>query len=136
MIDVFSACFWHSDFPRKWRTASLILIPKPGKDPNLSEIFGQSNLSHTSKVFERLVQRRVRDQFQRPDILIRSNSVSGKLILGSSTDEANRDHNRGQLPSRVNSHLVFGREQAFDRVWHKGLLHKLREILFTDCNHI
>ena len=47
------------------------MIPKPGKDHKFAENLRPiSLLSSTSKVFERLVQRRLMDHLQRFDILV------------------------------------------------------------------
>ena len=69
MTDLFNACLRLAYFPKKWRKA--IVIPKEGKDDsrpdNLRPI---TLLSATSKVFERLVQRRVREHLTNCDVLV------------------------------------------------------------------
>ena len=62
LVALFNACLRLAYFPQKWRKAMVTVIPKKGKDAsrpgNLRPI---SLLSATSKVLERLVQRRVLD---------------------------------------------------------------------------
>ena len=53
-------------------TATVIVIPKPGKNSSRVENLRPiSLLSATSKVFEWLIQRRIRDHLGRLDVLIR-----------------------------------------------------------------
>ena len=71
MTDLFNACFRLAYFPKKWRKATVIVIPKQGKDATRSDNLRPiSLLSATSKVFERLVQRRVREHLTNFDVLV------------------------------------------------------------------
>lgn len=131
LVDLNNACF-----PRKWRTALVVLIPKTGKDPNLNgNLRTISLLSHKSKVFERLIQGVYEIIFTDNTFWSRSNSISKKVILRLLTDEASGDYyNRGRLLSGEETVALFLEvEQTFDRVWHDVLLHGLQEILLTDC---
>ena len=71
MTDLFNGCLRQAYFLKKWRKATVIVIPKQGKDAsrpdNLRPI---SLLSATSKVYERLVQRRVREHLINFDVLV------------------------------------------------------------------
>lgn len=135
LVDLFNSCLGKAYFPRKWRKATVIMIPKPGKDPKIvGNLRPISLLSATSKVFERIIQRRVRDHLQRLEILIpeqfgfREGHSSTHLLMRLVETIA------GAGCSGAHAFAVFlDVEKAFDRVWHDGLLHKLAEVQLPDC---
>ena len=56
LTDLFNSCLRLAYFPVKWKTATVIVIPKPGKNSSRVENLRPiSLLSATSKVFERLI---------------------------------------------------------------------------------
>lgn len=118
-----------SYFPREWRHAIVTPIPKPHRD---SSVIGNwrpiSNLNCISKLFERLLARRLAAAVARLDIL---RNQFGFLREHSST------HALGRLQATIDDGLNDGRfttlvsldlRAAFDTVWHSGLLYKLHQL--------
>ncbi|KAL4130642.1 hypothetical protein QTP88_008059 [Uroleucon formosanum] len=121
---IFNECMRIGYFPKSWKRAVIITIPKPGKDhrhpTNYSPI---SLLSSLSKVFEKV-------------ILTKLNAVIGPQIRPEQF--AFRSHhsttNRVGLIERLSVNkenkqrtvaIFLDIEKAFDRLWHPGLLYKL-----------
>ena len=135
LVDLFNACLRLTYFPLKWKTASVIVIPKPGKDASRADNLRPiSLLSATSKVFERLVQRRVRDHLQRLDVLIpeqfgfRESHSTTQLLLRFVEYVTDSGCKGKQTVA-----FFLDVAKAFDRVWHEGVLFKLKEVLLPDC---
>ena len=71
LSELFNVCLRLAYFPAKWKTATVIVIPKPGKNSSRAENLRPiSLLSATSKIFERLIQRRIRVHLERLDVVI------------------------------------------------------------------
>ena len=111
------------------------MIPKQGEDSSRPDnLWPISLLSATSKVLERLVQRRVLDHLRNLDVLV---PEQFSFRVGHSTTQ--------QLMRLVECITGAGCrkeqtvacfldvEKAFDSVWHDGLLFNLREIQLPDC---
>ena len=114
-------------FPRTWKDANVSPVPKKGDLSVLSNYRTISLLNTPSKVFERLVFKHLFNHFRDNNILT---SLQSGFIPGDSTVN--------QLTYLYNTFccaLDDGKEvrvvfcdinKAFDRVWHPGLLHKLK----------
>ena len=114
-------------FPRPWKEANVSPVPKKGNVSLLSNYRPISLLNTAGKVFERLVFKHLFNHFRDNNILT---SLQSGFIPGDSTVN--------QLTYLYNTFccaLDDGKEvrvvfcdisKAFDRVWHPGLLHKLK----------
>lgn len=119
-----------SYFPRSWRNAIVIPIPKPGKDASLVENWRPiSQLKCISKVFERVIANRL--------------SVVGSAHERLFPDQFGflRGHSTEHALSRLQSDVIEGLNcrmattivaldlrAAFDTVWHDGLILKMNQI--------
>lgn len=121
-------------FPSQWKVAQIILIPKPGKAPEEVESYRPiSLLPCLSKLFEKLLLKRVKP------ILIEQSLIPahqfGFRQQHSTIEQVHRiaDVIRADLEEkRFCSALFLDIGQAFDRVWHVGLLHKIKRNLPAD----
>ena len=119
-------------FPTAFKSADVILLPKPGKDPLLAENYRPiSLLSSIGKVLEKVV-------------LIRLNEVvDEKAIIPDFQYGFRAAHSTTHQLLRVVEHIVNGFNnkkftallsldvsKAFDRVWHDGLLYKMISLDF------
>ena len=114
-------------FPRHWKEANVSAAPKKGDLSLLSNYRPISLLNTAGKVFERLIFKHLFNHFRDNNILT---SLQSGFIPGDSTVN--------QLTYLYNTFccaLDDGKEvrvvfcdisKAFDRVWHPGLLHKLK----------
>jgi len=118
-------------FPAVWKVALIVPILKPGKDPSAPASFRPiSLLPLLSKVFEKLFLDRLEK------IIAQRNLIPGHQF------GFRREHSTVQQIHRVVTKITEDLEKkkycasvfldvskAFDKVWHDGLLHKLRKML-------
>lgn len=125
-------------FPRHWKVAQVIMIPKPGKKPEAVESYRPiSLLPVLSKVFEKLLLLRLRPILKK------------RCIIPSHQFGFREGHSTIEQVHRVvqEIHTAFEEKkycaaafidvsQAFDKVWHEGLIHKLRKLLPTPLSRV
>jgi hypothetical protein len=128
LTTLFNACIRLKHVPDAWKIAEIVTIPKLGK--NLSEVESYrpiSLLPIMSKLFEKLILKHLKP------IIIEKHLVPthqfGFRDNHSTVDQVHRiaDIIEKTLESkRLCSAVFLDVAQAFDRIWHNGLLHKLR----------
>lgn len=129
---IINSCIKLCYFPKSWKHAFVIPIPKPGKDlSNPSSYRPISLLSSISKVFERVILKRLNDFISSNTILPnhqfgfrKAHSAAQQLrrVVKNIKDARNRRTSRLPLSTGM---LLLDVEKAFDSVWHEALLHKL-----------
>jgi hypothetical protein len=73
---LFSHCFRLSHFPKPWKKAKFITLPKPGKDPKFPQnLCPISLLSKTGKLFEKVILKIVQKQIEERGLLNASQFV-------------------------------------------------------------
>jgi len=126
LLDILNACLRLHYFPSTWKQSKVILIPKPRKNLAHPANYRPIHLLPSlSKVLERLLLLRLRQQL--PDTLIPPQQMG--FTCGHSTshqivrliDDIISARQRGL--STIATFLDLS--NAFDRVWHDGLLFKL-----------
>jgi len=126
-----------SYFPILWKYAEIIMIPKPGKPPHEPTSFWPiSLLPITSKLFERLLLKIIRDEHD-PSTLLPSHQF-GFRERHSTIHQVHRIVNEivTSLEEKKYCNAVFlDISEAFDRIWHPGLLFKLKHAL-TSNNYL
>lgn len=120
--------------PRTWKRAKMIIIPKPDKPPDqITSYRPISLLSVISKIFEKIIQSRLNE------------IIAEKNLLPSIQFGFRAKHSTIEQINRVSSAILQALENkefaptvfldvsnAFDKVWHEGLVHKLRGKI-PDC---
>ena len=130
--NIVNSCLRLSHFPKAWKHAKVIPIPKPGKPAN--EVSGYrpiSLLSSISKILERILLRRINDHLEEHKVIPdqqcgfrRGRSTSHQLIRIIKTTKEN-------IRKKKSTGVIFlDVEKAFDRVWHNGLLYKMIKLNF------
>lgn len=128
LTKVFNACFLLSYFPKLWKTARVIAIHKPGKDPTDPAGYRPiSLLPCLGKLFEKIIFNRLRRASS--NILI--DEQFGFRQAHSTTQQLARVAET--ILQGLNMHESTGMflldiEKAFDTVWHQGLIHKLIQL--------
>lgn len=117
-----------SYFPRVWRHALVTPIPKPGMDSSLISNWRPiSQLNCISKVFERLIARRIR-----PDDGANLFPDQYGFLPGHSAEPAlarlQSDVLEGLNTKRVTTLVSLDLRAAFDTIWHDGLIMKLTQV--------
>uniref|UniRef100_A0A0P4VTV9 Reverse transcriptase domain-containing protein n=1 Tax=Scylla olivacea TaxID=85551 RepID=A0A0P4VTV9_SCYOL len=127
LTTVFSACLWENTWPLVWKEARVVPVHKRSSRSDPKNYRPISLLSVVGKVFERVVAdvvcRHLQDNYLLSDQQFgfrpgRSTSDLLMLLTGGWQDALD-----GGLDSVVVALDIAG---AFDRVWHGGLLEKLR----------
>ncbi|GFU10758.1 RNA-directed DNA polymerase from mobile element jockey [Trichonephila clavipes] len=114
-------------FPSAWKTAVVVPILKPGKDPTLAESHRPISLPYpNSKLAEKIISTRLNDFLETNKILIPSSIcsalVSPLLINYSRVSSTSK---KEIIWVSVQLQVFLDIQKAFDRVWHTGLLFKL-----------
>ena len=129
ILRLFNAIWRRSRLPKAWKHAIVIPILKSGKDPHRTSSYRPISLTSTlSKLMERLVTNRLMWYLEKFNLL--SNTQCGFRRGRSTADHIVRlqdlitrhQHNKGYVLA-----VFVDFERAFDMVWRKGLLIKLKE---------
>lgn len=130
LLNILNACLRLNYFPTNWKTAIIITIPKPGKDHSLPENHRPiSLLSTLSKILERLILKRLNDELENRNIIpqeqfgFRSSHSCELQTLRLSEIIAS-----GMDWKHTTAIAYLDISKAFDRVWHQGLIHKMKQI--------
>ena len=121
-------------FPKFFKSARCIMIPKPGKNHELPLSYRPiSLLEHTGKIFEKIINTRLRLHLEENSLL--SNQQFGFRPHKSTSDPINI------ISEFIDAHSSRGRkigiiskdvEKAFDTVWHNGLKFKFQHFQLPD----
>ncbi|GFW41662.1 RNA-directed DNA polymerase from mobile element jockey [Trichonephila clavipes] len=114
-------------FPQAWKTATVIPILKPGKDPTLATSHRPiSLLPVLSKLAERIILNRLNDHLQQNDILIpQQHGFRANLSTSHQLLRMVEYVKTGFAENKSTGAVFLDIQKAFDRVWHYGLLYKL-----------
>ncbi len=117
--------------PKEWKLANVIMLPKPGKPmENVSSYRPISLLSTVSKVFEKILQARLKKIIAEKNIL--PDIQYGFREKHSTVEQVHRltHHISQSIENGEFCPTVFlDISSAFDRVWHDGLISKLSKII-------
>ena len=112
-------CLKKSYFPDCWKVLSVVPVFKNVWESSTAKNYRPASLlSVVSKVFEKLVNNRIVDHLEKCGLFsdfqygfISSRSTANLLKVGS---------------DRIARAVALDISKAFERVWHAGLLHKLK----------
>jgi hypothetical protein len=128
LTQLFNAILLRGYFPTQWKVAQIILIPKPGKPPHQLSFYRPiSLLPFVSKVFEKLLLKRLLPLVEHVNLI--PNHQFGFRPRHSTIEQTHRlirVLNDALGNSQYCSAAFLDISQAFDKVWHKGLLYKIR----------
>ena len=126
LAELFSKCLKESCFPDCWKVSSVV-FKNVGERSTAKNYQPVSLLSVVSKVFEKLVNNGIVDHLEKCGLFsdfqygFRSSQSTADLLTVVS-DRIARAFNRSGATRAVALDI----SKAFDRVWHAGLLHKLK----------
>lgn len=132
LTHIFNRCLLYSYFPEIWKSAKVFPLLKPNKPAHDPLSYRPiSLLSILGKIFERLILKRINDH------------LDEHLIIPNEQFGFRKEHSTGLQILRIFKHvklklnaklstgfIAFDIEKAFDRVWHAGLLYKLKSNSF------
>lgn len=126
---IFNACLKLSIFPAHWKIAQVIMVPKPGKPPHETSSYRPiSLLPVMGKLLERILLNRMRIYLKDviPPHQFGFREKHGTIEqIHRITDTISRTLENKQYCSAIFLDI----SQAFDRVWHEGLLYKIKKLL-------
>ena len=125
---IFSSCIESGIFQPKWKKANAVPIHKREDKQNVKNYRPVSLLSIFGKIFERLIYNEMYSFFIEND-LISSNESGFKQGDSCINQLLSITHDiYHSLDQDYEVRAVFlDTSKAFDRVWHKGLIHKLKQ---------
>lgn len=123
-----------SYFPKSWKLAKIIPIPKPGRDRTLISNWRPiSQLICLGKVYEKVLQIRLNSEMYsiNPDIF----QTQFGFRIGISVEHAllriQKQINNGLNHGKCTSLISLDLRAAFDTVWHNGLIYKMNKFGFS-----
>lgn len=132
MAKIYNGCIKIGYFPKSFKLAKVIPIPKPGKDRKLITSYRPiSLLSCLGKIFERIICARINAFVMDKNII--ADEQFGFRSQHSTTHQVKRVVNfiKNNKRSRRSTGLILlDIEKAFDSVWHDGLIYKLNSYGF------
>lgn len=128
---IFNAIMRTGYIPQKWKISQIIMIHKPGKDETqISSYRPISMLPTISKLFEKMVLGRLKPVLENQNII--PDHQFGFRSQHGTIEQVHRIVNAIKLTyeeKKYCSAVFLDIAQAFDKVWHKGLVHKIKELL-------
>lgn len=132
LASIFNACISRGHFPSSWKHAEIIVIHKPNKPKHSPSSYRPiSLLSSISKVLEKLIQKRLLHYLELSNIL--PPCQFGFRPMHSTTHQILRLTEKiiqGFEGKKHSAAAFLDVAQAFDKVWHEGLLYKLYKFGF------
>lgn len=118
-------------YPIQWKFAQIIMVAKPGKAPTDVKSYRPiSLLCILSKIFERLLLRRIKQTTPQEDLI--PPHQFGFREKHSTIQQCHRIVNlikESLEGKKICASVFLDVQQAFDKVWHQGLLYKLKKSL-------
>ena len=128
LAELFNKCLKESCFPDCWKVSSVVPVFKNvGERSTAKSYCPVSLLSVVSKVFEKLVNNRIVDHLEKCGLFsdfqygFRSSPSTADLLTIVSDRIARAFNKSGATRAKA-----LDISNAFDRVWHAGLLHRLK----------
>ena len=119
-------------YPSSWKRSNVIPVHKKNSKQDKKNYRPISLLCNVSKVFERIVHNKLYNYLTSNELLIPQNSGFKKQDGTVNQLTAITDKIYKFLEKSSDVRMVFlDLSKAFDRVWHKGLLHKLKQLGIT-----
>lgn len=128
---IFNSCITHSFVPPQWKVAQITMLQKPGKPPeHVNSYRPISVLPMMSKVLEKLFIKRLFPILEQKD-LIPKHQFGFRKQHGT-VEQIHRLVETIQSTFESKKYCTgafLDISQAFDKVWHTGLLYKLKKSL-------
>ena len=131
LTTLINAAFRLKHVPDVWKVAEVIMIPKPGKPLHETTSYRPiSLLPIISKLFEKMLLHRLKPVIDNQKLI--PDYQFGFREKHSTIDQVHRITNvieKALEEKKVCSTVFLDVSQAFDKVWHHGLIHKLSIML-------
>lgn len=136
LVKIYNACLRLAHFPGQWKIAQVVMVPKPGKPPQETNSYRPiSLLPVAGKLLEKILLNRMKEHL---DSVIPGHQFGFREKHGTieqvhrTVDVISRCLENGMYCSAAFLDI----SQAFDKVWHEGLIYKLKKSLPHSFLHI
>ena len=138
LATLFNAMLLLGFFPEFWKISEIILIPKPGKDLTLPSSYRPiSLLPCLSKLFEKVLLLKIKPYLISRKII--PDHQFGFRENHGTIEQVNRitlEIRKCFEQKKYCSAIFLDVAQAFDKVWHEGLIYKIKCLLPKDTHKI
>lgn len=128
---IFNATLRLAYFPKIWKVSEILMIHKPGKSPHEASSYRPISLTPIlSKLWEKIFLVRLKEQLDLCNII--PEHQFGFRKQHSTIEQMHRVHDKIRQCFEMKQYCsaaFLDVQQAFDRVWHKGLLFKVKSKL-------
>ena len=127
LAQICNACMATGYYPKLWKKAEGIMIPKPGKDGKMPGNYRPiSLLSCMGKLFEKTLAGRIRNFLEKEKFFNKwQNGFRSKRIAMEHVFRLVEETQLGFTKKWKGGAIFIDVEKAFDSVWHDGLRYKL-----------
>lgn len=136
ILYIFNAMLRIEYFPNSWKNSEIKMVPKPGKDPTqITSYRPISLLSILSKLFEKSLMHYLNPVIASQNLI--PHHQFGFRKKHSTIEQIHRIVTLIRSTFEQKQYctsLFIDISQAFDKVWHKGLIHKITQLL-PPCTH-
>lgn len=131
LTNIINTSFKIAYVPQLWKVAEVIMIAKPGKPPHeVTSYRPISLLPVMAKLFEKLLLKRLKPVIERKQLI--PDHQFGFRNQHSTIDQVHRITSvieKALEEKKVCSTIFLDVAQAFDKVWHKGFIYKIDQML-------
>jgi hypothetical protein len=127
LAQLYTICLLAGYFPRCWKTAIGIMLPKPDKDKTIVSSYRPiSLLSTVGKLFEKILSTRMHKHFGEAKFFNQwQRAYIGKKEAAEHTYRLGQSLLLAKGKRWVTTAISLDVEKAFDSVWHDGIRYKL-----------
>ena len=127
LANIYNACLAIGYFPKLWKHAEGVMIPKPGKDGKLAGSYRPiSLLSCMGKLFEKTLAGRIKNSLEKEIFFNQwQNGFRSKRTAMEHVFRLVEETQLGFTKKWKGGAVFIDVEKAFDSVWHDGLRYKL-----------
>jgi ribonuclease HI/retron-type reverse transcriptase len=130
LLKLFQACWTEGVIPGAWKKATVVAIPKPGKPRNNPSNYRPISLTpHLGKIYERIIKHRLEYYLEKHNIIpvFQAGFRKGRSCLDHTTKLASHIK-KAMTRRRPVISTFYDVKSAYDSVWHRLLLDKLKRI--------
>lgn len=130
LASIYNRCLQISHFPTPWKSSTTVMIPKPNADLTRPASYRPISLiSCLGKCLEQIVTQRLREFTESRNLLPpKQFGFRGQRSTQDPLLKLHSEVTKALNMAHCTLAVFLDIKQAFDRVWHAGLIHKLRSI--------
>ena len=129
LLHIFKACFQYNYFPKAWKTATVLVIPKPGKtnhtDP--TSYWSISLLPVLGKILEPIILKRLQKEAKDGGwISAHQHGFQENKTKITAIEQLTNQIHHGFNQKAVTTCVLLDIKGAFDNAWHPSIICNLK----------